>query len=196
MNFLVFFSVATLSFLIGFLVKLVDFIEDDLKVTKKNVFLKKISFPLGILYGLLISLVLIIWPILFPLAVGTILGEVIAKKIDRKAHFIALFIFILVYVFLTLSGVLNIALNFYLTSLSVIFFIASLLDEMADKYSEKFFHKNILIASLSFRPFLELTAFAVSLLLNEWIIWITIFSFDLAYLLSTRILPKLFLKKV
>jgi len=196
MDFFVFFNVAILSFLIGFLVKLVDFIEDDLKSIKKNVFLKKISLPLGILYGLLISLVLIIWPLLFPLAVGTILGEVIAKKIDRRAHFIALFMLFLVYVFLTLCGALNIGLNFYFVTLLFIFFIASLLDELADKYSEKFSSKNILISFFSFRPFLELTAFAVSLFLNEWIIWITIFSFDLAYVLFTKFFPKLFIKRI
>ena len=208
MAWLVLLSVAILSFIIGFLVKFVDFIEDDLKLSvklsktnlktkgksSKLVFLKKISFPLGILYGLLIAFVLFIWPILFPLAIGTILGEVVARKIDVVGHFIALFIFVLLCAFLISLGLLNIGLNLYFVALALVFLAASLIDEYFDKYGEKAKGKYAYFSFFSFRPFLEITAFFVSLVSNEWIIWITILAFDLAYVLSTKFLPKVFFK--
>lgn len=195
MEIAVLFSVAIISFLIGFLVKFVDFIEDDLKNIKKNIFLKKLSLPLGFLYGLLIALVLIFWPILFPLAIGTILGEVLAKKIDSKGHFVALFMFVALGGLLVSLGILNIGINFFFIFLIIAFFIASLLDELGDKRFEKIQSKNPFFFIFSFRPFLELTAFLVSLILSEWIIWVTIFSFDLAYILFTNILPKVISSK-
>ncbi|MFA6064510.1 MAG: hypothetical protein WCW44_02145 [archaeon] len=192
-------SVSILSFLIGFLVKFVDFLEDDLKVilnkNKSLGVLRKLSLPLGVLYGLLIAIVVVLWPILFPLAIGTILGEILARKIDVIGHLIALFLFVLLCAFLISLGLLNVGLNLSFVALALAFFAASILDEFADKYSEKFLGNSSKRSFFSLRPFLEITAFLVSLFLNEWIIWVTIFSFDVAYVLSTKLLPKVFLKK-
>ncbi len=192
-------SVAIIAFVIGFLVKFVDFIEDDLKLVKKNKikfdFLKNLSFPLGVLYGLLIAIMTIVWPILLPLAIGTILGEILARKIDVIGHFIGLFIFVILCAFLISLGILNVGLNLSFVAFALVFLAASVLDEFADKYFEKFSGNSKQKSFFSYRPFLEIIAFLVSLITNQWIIWVTILSFDLAYILSTKILPKILLKK-
>jgi hypothetical protein len=67
-------------------------------------------------------------------------------------------------------------------------------DELADKYAEAKELKKSLSTLLSFRPFLEITAIVVSLLLGQWMIWVTVISFDLAYILATRVVPKMLSK--
>jgi len=201
MTVLDFIVLGVICFFIGFLVKYVDFIEDELKGSKRALLFKKISPFMGLAYGVLILLVIIVFPVLIPLAIGVILGEIVAKKIDAPGHLIAITAFVLVGVGLVFFGSLSLYTGVLIWSttmfvaLSVLFLLASLSDEFVDKYAENKKLPKIVSTGLSFRPVLEITAFIVSLVFSQWFIWVTIFSFDLAYVSFTKILPKIFSKK-
>ncbi|MFA6268388.1 MAG: hypothetical protein WCW13_05985 [archaeon] len=186
---------AILSFIVGFFVKIVDFIEDDLKGVSKKSFLKRISPFLGIIYGALIILVIVLWPILIPLALGVVFGEFWANKIDAPGHKIAIVALIVLSVLLLLFGGLNVGVSYYFIGFFVIFFASSLIDEYADKYMEKQKKSKSIFRIFAFRPVLEVVSFIVSLVSGEWAFWLVIFFFDMAYLGSTKFLPKLILIK-
>ena len=186
------FVLGIVSFIVGFLVKFVDFIEDDIK-SKKNP-LRKFTPFFGIIYGLLIGVVLFFWQGLVPLAVGVVLGELAARKIDAPGHLIAIFAFLILLVLLIAFGFFSGIFVYYFAALVVIFFLASLADEFADKYAQTLKNKFVKLF-FSFRPVLEIAAFVVSLITNQWFIWITIFAFDLAYVIAAKNLPRIFAEK-
>gem|GEM_PF-3041599 len=183
---------SVVSFICGFLVKLVDFFEDDLKLHKK--YSVWVDFA-GIFYGLIIAGVLFFWPALAPLAFGVILGEIVAKKIDAPAHIFGVIAFLIFVVLFSISGMVNFNLDIIVVFLFCIFLVASILDEKLDHYSESMKKNNLLKKILSFRLVLELSSIGVFLITLNPIYWVSIFSFDLAYIICSKNLPLIFNKK-
>ena len=169
-----------LAFVTGVLTKTTDIIEDNSKFSK----FEKYSMLLGIIYGVLIFVTILIEPLLIPLVIGTIIGLILTKKIDGKGHvfgIIILFTFFLIYYLNTILF----SINFLL--MIVVFVCANLLDEFFSDYSDKN-KKNLLVKKIFlFRPFLEISAFLISLITTQWIIWFTILFFDIAYNIFSKI---------
>jgi hypothetical protein len=167
-----------LAFFAGGFSKFSDILEDSNKFQK----IKKYSWFFGLIYGLLIFLAIFIEPVLLSLALGTIIALILMKKIDGISHIVGV---VFVFLLLLFFYFLNFGINFEMLILIFVFFIANVLDEIISDYADK--HKNKAKRFFELRPFLEIIAFLVAFLLNQWIIWFTIFSYDLAYYIISRI---------
>jgi hypothetical protein len=161
-------------FLAGILTKFADMIADE------GLQIRKIfSYAVGIVYGMLIAYVLVTHPLLAPLGMAVVLSVLLAEKIDRKPHNIgiaSMFLFLAIWGFPQIDMVLI-----------AVFLAASLLDEAVSDLADRKRIKGIAGKIAEYRPVLEITAFLVSLITWQWIIFIGMLSFDVGYRLTTEL---------
>jgi len=179
-----------ISFFTGFFTKLVDLIEDNgLRLFKFD------KFVFAILYGLLIGYVISNYNLVAPLWIGTIFALILAKKIDAKAHVLGL---VAALGFIVFFGFGKINILFL-----VVFLAAAFLDEILSDFAEgkpllknqflKFkikINKNIK-KILEMRPFLEISALVISIIIWNFSLFLAIFLYDIGYSVTN----KFFLKK-
>ena len=166
-------TIIVLAFFTGLVVKTADYFEDTHKKQKPIILIL-----IGLIYGLLIFIMTYYFPIVAPIWIGTVLGLILFGKIDKVSHRVATTLAIL----LTLTFFLD-AINLLL----IFFVLINIAEELVNDHFDKHKLKNIRLQSiLSSRPLLEVSAFLVSLILNQWEIFIAIFFFDIAYLLVTK----------
>ena len=162
------------AFATGILTKIVDLHHDNnlrLPYYLNTVF--------GGLYGFLIALMISFVPEVAPLWIGATVGVIAVGKIDSVGHYLGA---ASIFLFVGLFGIPLINIFFLLA-----FTIFSLLDEVFNSnLTEKIVKKKIVKKIFSFRPFLELSAFIISILTGVWIIWLSIFLFDIAYILTSH----------
>jgi len=169
-----------IQFLIGIFTKLTDTVVDDgLKIVKN------IEYLFAAIYGSLIAYLLISYPVVRPL-LGAVIGLILTLKIDHKSHMLAIAIVIISLFFIDWLKV-----NYILL---ILFLIASVADEMLNDYFDRKKKKNLLTKILGYRLLLEITAFSASLILNQWVYFFAILSFDIGYILTTKITNKIIIK--
>ena len=175
-----------ISFLTGISTKLVDLIEDNgLRLFKLD------KYIFAVTYGILIGYIISNYNLIAPLWIGAIFALILAKKIDTKAHIIGV---VSALVFVAFFGFGKINILFL-----IIFLIAAFLDEILSDFAAgrpllknqflKFkikVNKNIK-KILEIRPLLEISALAVSFILNDFSIFLAILFFDIGYNLTTRL---------
>ncbi|MBU0586479.1 hypothetical protein KJ780_03135 [Candidatus Micrarchaeota archaeon] len=151
--------------LAGAIVKIVDYLEDDLK-SKSN-----IRFVLSFIYGVLIGCLISFsgFPAIWA---GALVAQLLVGKIDKYSHALG---YATALIFAAIFGATGLVYVDF-----IIFLVAASLDE-------KPLIKNPI---LDFRPFLKLAAL-VYLLLGRWDYFIGIIVFDASYIISERLLPKL-----
>jgi len=173
-----------IAFIIGFLTKYVDLIEDE-----KLKSFRLANVILGFMYGTLLTFVVINWPIISSLVIGTVLGLVIAKKIDAPGHFVGIGVFaILLILFYSIQGF---AFNSLFVYLLVLFTIVNVVEELLNDVVDKnLFEVMWLKRFLKLRPILEIMTFIISFILNMWLLWLTILFYDLAYNITNKLLSK------
>ena len=169
------FLIPLAGLVIGSMVKFIDLEEHGLKLDKK------VFYAAAVAIGVLTAWIIKVSPVLFNLSFGVILGLIITGKIDTRAHIIAMFTF-LVAVFVWAQPDIN-----YLF-LSVIV-AASGVDELVNnrvldrgKVKRDFIRK-----FLEVRPAVEIAVFCISALTGYWILWLTIFPFDIGYVSVTKL---------
>lgn len=153
-----------LSFLSGFLVKWVDWIDDDKEGRDKA------KFFLATMYGAIIGYLSSL-PGISELFIGTLLAQVFTRKVDTLAHGIGFLTAVLVLLFFGLPQQSFIYL--------FIFFVLAALDEQTSIWSFKNFE--------NYRLLLPLGALIVGVLTQQWWYLISIISFDIGYLLFKKI---------
>ncbi len=165
-----------IQLLIGIFTKLTDAIVDDgLKL------IKNIEYVFGVIYGSLIAYLIINYPVITPLLLGTIIAVILTKKIDHKAHFLGILIVAVSLFFIDLK------FNYFLL---IIFLVAALLDEVLNDYFDKRKIKNTISKIFKYRILLETTALLVSIILNQWILFFAILSFDIGYISTSYLTQK------
>jgi hypothetical protein len=161
-------------FFIGVLTKLADLVADD-GIEMRRVF----SYSIGILYGILIAYVLVTHPLLAPMALAAVLAVLMTKKIDRKPHNIGI---ASLFLFLGIWGLPKI--DVLMTS---VFMAAGLIDEIGNDRADSGKIKGVFKKVFDYRLVFEVTAFAVSVVTGEWIIFLSMLSFDVGYILISKI---------
>lgn len=151
-----------LLFLLGLLVKL----EDDVK---------KFSLILGLINGLMMLLLLIKLPVIHSLVFAVLLATFFTRKIDILGHKL-LFIISMIGVLFTFP--------YFNFAVFMLFFIASVIDEIVSDYGDKMKKKIKIIFQI--RPVLEICVFLYSFITSKWIFWISLFLFDIGYIISSR----------
>jgi len=168
------FIILLLVFFTGVLTKFADLIADD-GLEIRRVF----SYTIGVVYGVLIAYIIATHPMLAPMGLAAVLAVLLTKKIDRKPHNIgiaSLFLFLGIWGFPKIDVILI-----------GIFLAAGLVDEIGNDRADQGRVKGILKKVFEYRLIFELTAFMVSLLTGEWIIFLGMLSFDVGYLLTKRV---------
>ncbi len=161
-------------FIIGILTKLADLIADD-GIEIRWIF----SYAIGVVYGILIAYILTTHPVLAPIGLAAVLAVLLTKKIDRKPHNIGI---ASTFLFLAVWGLPRIDIL-----MTAVFLTAGLIDEIGNDRADSGRIKGSLKKLFDYRLVFELTAFSVSLVTGEWIIFLGILSFDIGYLLTKRI---------
>lgn len=170
-----------LAFLIGFLSKYVDAVEEH-----GFKFLKSFSSFFGTLYGLLIAYTIIRFPVIAPLWLATVVGVFLSGKIDTSGHKLAMVTFILSLVLFWTPEI-----DFISIALFIVFLTAGILDEVVSDKADEGFVKNIRLNKfLKMRPLLEATAIAVSVILKNPVFFFTIFSYDIGYIIMKKLSGK------
>ncbi|MFH1393983.1 MAG: hypothetical protein ABIH29_03815 [Candidatus Micrarchaeota archaeon] len=163
---------ALLPFLValvaGFIVKIVDWIDDDKK--GKN----PLKWPLAMVYGFLIGYLIgtASFAVLF---LAAVIAQVFAKKIDTKAHMLGIAVTAISMLYF---GLQPIALNFF-----AYFLVLAFLDE-ADYIGK-------LRPLTQYRLVLKIGSLAM-LLVGRWDFFIAILSFDFGYELFNYLQKRLF----
>ncbi|NYZ77673.1 hypothetical protein H0O02_05175 [Candidatus Micrarchaeota archaeon] len=158
-----------LSPVAGFLVKWVDWIEDDKKGKSA------LKFPIAIAYGLIIGY-LISRASFTELFLGAMIAQVFARKIDNIGHVTGIIASVAAIIYF---GLPVIALNYFF-----FFLILAFLDEQ--DYIGKY------RAFTEYRLFLKIGA-VLTVLTGRWDYAIAILLFDVGYLLFTEV-QKRFIK--
>ena len=157
-------------FLVGLLTKLADLIADDgLKV--RGAF----SYVIGAAYGALGAYILISDAYLAPVVIATIIAVVATKKIDKKPHSVAIASMLL---FLAIWGFP--AVNLLLMA---IFLAAGVIDEIGNDMADGKRINGRLKKIFDYRLISDVTAFLVSLITGQWIIFLGMLAFTLGYAL-------------
>jgi hypothetical protein len=161
-------------FIAGVLTKFADLIADEgLEIRRA------FSYLTGIVYGVMIAYIIATHPLLAPLGLAAVLAVLLTKKIDQRPHNIgiaAMFLFLGIWGFPKIDIVM----------ISV-FLAAGLVDEIGNDRADQGKMKGLLKKVFEYRLVFELTAFMVSLLTGEWIIFLGMLSFDVGYLLTKRV---------
>lgn len=171
-----------LCFVCGFLTKLTDNLIDEPFKTIHP----KLKLITGLAYGLLAGYLIAQGTELATLVIAITIGVLIAYKIDDAAHQLA---FVSIFAVLAFLGLPRVD---FAIMLALIFFgwLDEFVTDAIDKRERKGLHiNNALKEFLLLRPVLEIGAFAISALLNNWIYWIALFMFDLAYNFVDRVMP-------
>ena len=170
----------SLSFLCGFLVKAVDYLEDDKK--SKSV----IRFVAAAAYGFVIGLIISFssFSLIF---IAAFLAQFVSKKIDNSSHYIGCLIAILsITLFWNGSILSDLSTNIF----PFIFLLAmAVLDELSDDIKSK-----QLGQILKHRPFLKIGS-AIFLLYSRFDYFLGIVLFDLGYELFSCLASNLVRKK-
>jgi hypothetical protein len=190
---LVFFA----AIITGILVKIADILEDHEHKIEQKIILFSSSI-LGIIYGTIIALFIFNWPTVIPLAIGTFVGLFLSRKFDAVGHYFGVIMFVLLasHLYNTIGNLVEFDLIFFM--LILIFVIANILEEFVNDFLDNPESKKypllkkypFLKKLMGYRLILEITAFITSLLLNEWLIWVTIFAFDVGYHLIEKTIGK------
>ncbi len=172
----------------GILVKFADIMEDHHHPIHPKI-TSALSIILGAFYGVIIALFIFNWPVVIPLAIGTLVGLFFSRKFDALGHFFGVIVFVLLaaHLYFTVNNFLEFNLIFF--ALVIVFIIANVLEEFVNDFLENPKSKNYPLLKkfpklrklLEYRLILEITALITSFLLGQWLIWITIFSFDIGY---------------
>jgi hypothetical protein len=160
-------------FVTGVLTKLADLIADD------NLEIRKaFSYLIGIVYGVAIAYIISTHPLLAPIGLAAVLAVLLTKKIDRKPHNIgiaSMFLFLGIWGFPKIDIVMI-----------SIFLASGLIDEIGNDRVDEGRMRGIPRRIFEYRLVFEITAFLVSLLTGEWVIFLGMLSFDAGYLLTKR----------
>lgn len=163
----------------GVLTKLVDLVEEHNLNLSKN-----ISLISGVIYGILIGYVISFSPELSGLWIAIVLSVLITGKITSRGHYlgiISMIIFVLVFGWMG-TNILHI----------IIFTPIGVLEELVnDRFVDKGKIKNKRLSSFfAWRPLIEISAFIVSALTGQWIVWFGILSYDIGYILIEILMRK------
>ncbi len=174
MNDLVLLLIAAL--LSGIAVKYADYLED--RKEKSNTFLR---IMIGVLYGSLLYSCLHIFPQLKELWIGMIFGLIVTGKIDAVSHYIGVSLFFILLIWI--KGL--IVMNYWILFM---FIGACILEENLNEYMDKGkIEKKTLRKIISIRPIVEMVALIVSIITGLWPIWFALLSFDIGYVITSRI---------
>lgn len=133
-----------LSFFCGFLVKAVDFLEDEKK--SKN----PIKYVAAICYGILIG-VLISYSSFSLIFIAAFLAQFVSRKVDNYSHILGCVVAVL-FVALLWDG--SVQLNLSTNVVAFVFLLSfAVLDELSDQFAPK-----NLKEILSYRPFLKIAS--------------------------------------
>ncbi len=146
-----------IAFVAGFIVKIVDFFEDDLKSNDP------LKYGLAIIYGILIGYVIgnASFSVIF---IAALLAQVLARKIDTTAHRLGFAVSIITALFFQVP-----AIDMYLLGY---FMILAFLDEITYVGKLKILSK--------YRPFLKIGVIPM-ILIGRWDYAAGILIFDLGY---------------
>jgi len=170
-----------IAFLVGVLTRYVDLIEDH-----KAKSFRYANIIFGCVYGLLIIFAVVNFTAIAPLVIGTIIGLFIANKIDRIGHVAGVSIFIILLLFFYFNFEVDIIFVYLVIIFAVVNFIEEKLNNMFDKIKTKKLFGKI----LNYRPLLEVATFIISAYTGLWILWFTLFSYDIGYNLLGLVLRK------
>ncbi|MFH0835730.1 MAG: S-adenosylmethionine decarboxylase [Candidatus Micrarchaeota archaeon] len=162
-----------LCFVTGLLTKLTDVQTDE-----KVYLFKRAQFVTGLAYGLLAGYLMTLSIQLATLIAAITVGVLLTAKIDFKAHQLAIAALIAV---IALFGLPQI--DFTIFTILVFFsFLDEILNDFIDSRARNKLHTPKLVAWFaSQRLTLEIAALAVSIVTGEWIYFLALLSFDLAY---------------
>ncbi|MBI3413138.1 MAG: hypothetical protein HY051_03595 [Candidatus Aenigmarchaeota archaeon] len=165
------------AFVTGIIVKLTDQMEDK---NKKSNSMKNIPAFLGTVYGVLISYVMLKSPVVANLWMAAVLGNILAGNMDVKGHRIGIF---------TMLSVLAVfGFPKFESYLLLVFTVAAYFDEFLKDLGESGKIKSTIFNRIvEYRLILEATAFAVSLYTAQWILFASIFLFDLGYIIVNEL---------
>jgi len=172
----------------GIMVKLADVLEDQHHPIEKKI-ITVLSVMLGIFYGAVIALFIFNWPVVVPLAIGTLVGLFFSRKFDAVGHYFGVLVFVLLagHLYFTVENFFEFNAIFFV--LVAVFIVANVLEEFVNDFLENPKSKKYPLLKrfpklrklLEYRIILEAAALVTSFLLNQWLIWVTIFSFDIGY---------------
>ena len=162
--YLIIFSV----FIVGLLTKLADVMTED--GLKPKWFL---SYPVGVLYGILGTYILLADAILAPIVLATVAAVLITRKIDSKPHSFAI---ATMFLLLAVWGFPSVNL-----ALLAIFFAVEVIGEIGNDLADKEKMDGWVKRFFSLRLLSDATAFLVSLLTGQWIIFIGMICFTIGY---------------
>ena len=155
-----------LALMAGFLVKVVDHIEDKSDKKKAKT---KLRYPIALTYGIIIGVLISKAPF-STLFLAALLAQVFAGKIDCKCHIMGFSVAIL--------SLLVIGAPSLEISILGFFFVLAMLDEMEWMGKLKFI--------ADYRPFLKLGAFVFLFYgISEYLVGIMLF--DIGYLVATKL---------
>ncbi|MFH1685513.1 MAG: hypothetical protein ABH983_04350 [Candidatus Micrarchaeota archaeon] len=146
-----------IAFVAGFIVKIVDFFEDDLKSNNP------LKYGLAIIYGILIGYVIgnASFSVIF---IAALIAQVLARKIDTTAHRVGFAVSIITALFFQVP-----AIDMYLLGY---FMILAFLDEIEYVGKLKILSK--------YRPFLKIGVIPM-IIIGRWDYAAGILIFDLGY---------------
>jgi len=176
-----------LMFLCGAFTKFTDNLVDEPFKSKWP----WLQYATGLVYGLLAGFLASSSPEFATLIFGIAIGVLLAGKIDSKSHQIAI---AAIFAFLAFNGLppINFAILGFFVGLG---FLDEILNDLVDKAKEKGIQVNkVLQHAVSARLSLEIGTIAVGLATGNWIYFLALLSFDLAYNAIDRAMP-FFLKK-
>ena len=156
-----------LCFLTGFLTKLTDRQVDDKLFISKN-----LQFITGALYGLGAGYLASLSTPLATLILAITIGVLLTGKIDKRAHQLAI-----ASLFTTIAILGLPAINLFILAALIAFGIA---DELLNDYIEGKGSSPFAFV-VRHRLLLDLGALAVSIATGEWVYFLALVSFDLAY---------------
>ncbi|NOX72030.1 MAG: hypothetical protein GXO64_05055 [Candidatus Micrarchaeota archaeon] len=165
-----------MSFVVGILSKFSDLIVDDgLKVHRYA------GYGASAAYGFLLALLIHAYPVLSPLVMAVAIAVTITKKLDDLTHAIGIGSFLL---FISAFGFPAVDMPFL-----VIFLLGGLADEIGNDFTDRRKTHGAIKTFFENRLSLEVFAFIVSLATGNWIIWLSLASFDIGYNTMTRAKP-------
>jgi len=162
------------AFIIGFMAKFTDLIVDDgLNINKY------IGYSGSVVYGFLLAFLMYSYPALTPLCLAVSISVIMTGKIDAPTHSLAIASMMFFIAFFGLPEV-----NYLLL---IVFIAGGLADEMGNDYTDKKKKNKFMRLFFQNRLSLEVTVFMISLITGEWILWISMASFDIAYIITGKI---------
>lgn len=160
--------------LTGFLTKLTDLVADEGLEMPRTA-----EYASGIIYGILIAYVIASCPPLAPLWLAVVISVIVTKKIDSAGHALGMGATLL---FIGIWGLPGVDVT-----LMLIFLAAGVADEAGNDMADKGRLKGRKAKFLRKRLLLELTAFLVSVVTWEWVIFFGMIVFDAGYVATGKL---------